>query len=674
MRSCWIFPILFLIFCLPLIAHEQDLLKESDINQIMQQILSQHVDKKEMTGKILQGSLAIYIEQFDPHRMYFLDSDVKPFLYLSPELQSQSVEQYKQKDFSLFNKLNHVVQASIERSRQLRQEIEADAKNNLFRLNPEKEHVALSKEAAMEPFAQTTGQLKERLTDNLATFINSQKLRYGDAAVAQRKEQVLNSYEARLREFENHYLFQNEKGDPLPKAEQENLLTIHILKALANSLDSHTSFYQANEAFDMRVRLQKEFQGIGLVLKDTVNGVIVTHMLEGGPAAKSGLIKIGDILLEVNGEPVIDHPFEQVMEMLHGEKNSTVKLTFKRTGDQGETARNYTVELKREMIILNNDRVDVSSQPFGNGIVGIITLHSFYQGDGISSEKDVREAIEKLKKNGNLRGLILDLRDNSGGFLSQAIKVAGLFITNGVIVISKYSNGEERFYRDVDGKRAYDGPLIVLTSKATASAAEIVAQALQDYGVALIVGDEHTYGKGTIQTQTVTDNQSTSYFKVTVGKYYTVSGRTPQKEGVKADVVVPGHWNREQIGESYMDSVAPDTIPPIYDDKLSDISPEVRSWYLKYYIPNLQHHLTVWRDLLPGLRKNSEYRISHNKNYQYFLKGGQSGDEDSTEDEDEWSTSEKKNKTYGEDDLQVQEAVNILKDMILLHSLGKNKP
>ena len=161
----------------------------------------------------------------------------------------------------------------------------------------------------------------------------------------------------------------------------------------------------------------------------------------------------------------------------------------------------------------------------------------------------------KLKSQGNLRGLILDLRSNSGGFLSQAVKVAGLFISDGVIVISKYSNGEEKFYRDVDGKTVYDGPLVVLTSKATASAAEIVAQALQDYGVALVVGDEHTYGKGTIQTQTVTDNRSTSYFKVTVGKYYTVSGHTPQKEGVKADIVVPGRWSKEKIGEMSIDAI-----------------------------------------------------------------------------------------------------------------------
>jgi carboxyl-terminal processing protease len=319
---------------------------------------------------------------------------------------------------------------------------------------------------------------------------------------------------------------------------------------------------------------------------------------------------------------------------------------------------------------LNNDRVDVRSEVFGNGIIGIITLHSFYQGDGVSSEQDVRNAIEKLQKKGILKGLILDLRDNGGGFLSQAVKVAGLFITDGVIVISKYANGDERIYRDVDGKALYDGPLIILTSKATASAAEIVAQALQDYGVALIVGDEHTYGKGTIQTQTVTDNQSSSYFKVTVGKYYTVSGHTPQKEGVKADIVAPSHWHREEIGEMYADSLDADVIPPVYNDLLQDVPVNLRSWYIKYYIPKLQKRTSVWRDLLPTLRKNSEYRIANNKNYQYFLKGSSNNGEEN-ESEEEWSVTDKKNKNYGEDDLQVQEAVNLLKDMIILHNLTK---
>lgn len=672
MMRIWLVFICFCLSqCFSLIAHEQDLLKAHDVNRIMQQILSQHVDKKEITGKIIQSALIIYIDQFDPHRMYLLEREVTPFVHLSDEQLNQAIEQYTKSDFSLFQQLNRVIQGAIERSRQLRKELEV--KSDLFHFNPTKGQTALSKDEEFEPFASTEAELKERLTQNLTTFIEAQKRRYGEATSAQKKEQILNNYETRLRIFENQYLFQDEKGNPLPIAEQDNLFTIHVLKALASSLDSHTSFYQANEAYDMRVRLQKEFQGIGLVLKDSSQGVVVTHMLEGGPAARSGLIKIGDTLLEVDGESIVDHPFEKVMEMLHGEKNAEIKLTFSRK-EEGKPDQIYTVELKREAIILNNDRVDVSSDAFGNGIIGKITLHSFYQGDGVSSEQDVRDAIKKLEKKGNLRGLILDLRDNSGGFLSQAVKVAGLFITNGVIVISKYSNGDERFYRDVDGKIAYDGPLVVLTSKATASAAEIVAQALQDYGVAIVVGDEHTYGKGTIQTQTVTDNQSVSYFKVTVGKYYTVSGHTPQKEGVKADVVVPGHWNREEIGESYMtDAVDADIIPPAYDDQLADVSKDVRSWYLKYYTPTVQHRTDQWHGLLPTLRKNSEYRIAHNKNYQFYLKGGQDQSTNEEENEDEeWNTG-KKNKTYGEDDLQMQEAVNVLKDMILLHSLGGKK-
>lgn len=663
MRKWWLTAFLFLSMNYLLEAHEQDLLKANDISRIMQQILREHVDKKEMSNKILQSALLVYINQFDPHHMYLLESEVEPFQHLSHSQLSQAIEQYQHNDFSVFKRLDQIIQASIERSRKIRQEIEVEIKNNHFQ--PSQDQAFSLK--TQEPFAQTIDQLKERVKQYLGIFFNAQKQRYSGTLNSQKKEQILHSFEAYLRHFENSYLYQNEKGLPLSAAEQENLFTIHVLKAMASSLDSHTSFYQANEAYDIRVRLQKEFKGIGLVLKETINGVVVTHMLEGGPAARSELIQIGDVLLEVDGTSVVDYPFEKVMDMLHGDKNTSVKLIFSRK-EEGSPNKIYSVELKREMIILNNDRVDVSSEAFGDGIIGKITLHSFYQGDGVSSEKDVRDAIAKLEKKGKLRGLILDLRDNGGGFLSQAVKVAGLFITNGVIVISKYSNGEERFYRDVDGKISYDGPLIVLTSKATASAAEIVAQALQDYGVALIVGDEHTYGKGTIQTQTVTDNQSTSYFKVTVGKYYTVSGHTPQRAGVKADIVAPSHWNQEKIGESLTDSIAADEISSAYEDSLQDIAPEVRSWYLKYYTPHLQHRSTVWRDLLPTLRKNSEYRIAHNKNYQYFLKGKT---EETSEEEEELEGLSKKNKTYGEDDLQTQEGVNILKDMILLRSSEK---
>lgn len=671
MRRLYIFIFFVAVFCYTNVSsREQDLLKSSDISQIMTKILDHHVEKKEMTETVLQQAIVTFIDQFDPGRIYLLESEVSPYLTPSAERSRLLIDRYKTGDFSVFRQLNDIFQASIKRSREIRKEQE-EKKNILFNFK-KKQDIPVKAPATHTLFAKNKAELEERILENLEAFIQGRRNQHGDSAVLQNKDEVLHSYEAQMREFESQYMYEDDAGAPLPSAEQENLFAIHVLKALASSLDAHTSFYQNNEAYDLRVRLQKEFQGFGLILKDNPEGVVVVDMLPGSPAAKSDLIHIGDVLVEANGKQVKDHPFDKVMDILHDVGNPDMVLVFKRrTKDLPEKI--ITVTLKREMIVINNDRVDTSYENFGSGIIGKIALHSFYQGDDLSSEKDVRDAVKKLQAKGNLNGLILDLRDNSGGFLSQAIKVAGLFITNGIVVISKYSDGGEKVYRDVDGKTVYDGPLVILTSKITASAAEIVAQALQDYGIALIVGDEHTYGKGTIQTQTVTDNRSSSYFKVTVGKYYTVSGKTPQKEGVKADIIVPGRWNKELIGEEYLDSVGSDRIPSEYQDTLSDISPDIRSWYLKYYIPKLQDRKTEWRSMLNVLKKNSEHRIANNKNYQFFLKGGEAlvpSEDDPSEDEDGMAAFEGKKKNAGVDDLQMQEATAIVKDMILLRSLA----
>lgn len=642
-------------------------LRQEEIPSVMQPLLRKHVDKKNMTGNMLQQALSIYIDQFDPQRLYLLESEVSPFLNLSSERKSEIVQQYAEHEFTIFKQLNRVIQASIERSRKIREELERQQQNVLFDLLSDKKAVAVQEGGREGVFSATTQELKLRLIRDLQAFIEGEQVRYG-STLSSKRERILRLYEERRREFENRYLYQDENGAPLPLQEQENLFVLHILKALSKSLDTHTAFYQTNEAYDMRVRLQKGFEGIGITFQETPNGVVVTHLLEGGPAIRSGQIQIGDRLLKVNDRSVEGRPFDEVMDGLRGEKNTEVTLVFAAKRDNNR----YSVKLNRERVIVNDKRVTVTSEVFGNGIIGKITLYGFYEGEGISSEKDVRNAIENLKKEGRLRGLILDLRDNRGGFVSQAVKVAGLFITDGVIVMTKDGEGEERFYRDVDSSVVYDGPLIVLISKATASAAEIVAQALQDYGVALVVGDAHTYGKGTLQAQTVTGDRSTSYFKVTIGKYYTVSGNTPQKQGVKSDIVVPGRWNREQIGEMYaVDALEPDTVPSAYHDQLQDISFIDRLWYLRYYVPNLQNRETLWRELIPTLRENSAYRIAHNKNYQFFLKGGSV--EEDQEEEEEWNLMGKPDRTYGEDDLQEEETFNILKDMIYLDSLRKKQ-
>lgn len=642
------------------LAAQEELLKASDINRVMQQIFVQHVAKKNMSNEILKNAFGIYIDQFDPYRTYLLEEEAAPFTQMSDSDLAQVMAQYRKQDFTVFAQLNKVIQKAIERQRTYRKDIEQD-RSALFQVSASKDadHIAYEDPDLKVAFAKTEDQLKERLKQRLIHFVYEEKRHFGEEAVMKNQDRTIEIYENHLNNHEDSYLFAAENGTSLSPAQQENLFVIHVLKALTASLDAHTTFYNNSEAYDLKVLLEKGFDGIGVVLQQSADGgLVITHLVKGGPAANSGLILEKDRIVSIDGKSITDQSFEKVMKLLRGERDSVVKLVLMRK--DGDNSKELEVALKRAPIAVDEDRVDVSSEPFANGIIGTITLHAFYQGaNGINSENDVHNAIKELQKKGPLKGLILDLRDNSGGFLSQAVKVAGIFIKSGVIVISKYSDGKEQIYRDMGGKAFYTGPLIVLTSKATASAAEIVAQALQDYGVGIVVGDERTYGKGTIQSQTVTDDKATSYFKVTVGKYYTVSGKTPQIRGVVADIVVPGPYAFDHIGEQFLEYSLPnDTIKPEYKDDLSDVDPGLRAWYLRYYLPSLQPKINTWRHLLPSLKPLSEERLASNKPYQdmineWKLESNGGGSDDQS----------KKTQDY-----QLLEAQSILKDMVVLHA------
>lgn len=656
--------VLFLLLPVLVFGKEQKTLSREDIHKVMKEILSQHIEKKKMDGNILLGSFKVYFEQFDPEKIYLLQSEVEPFFNMPAVELEKAVAEYNQDNYTVYRKINEVIQKAIVRARKIRADFETNPKELMLEAL---KAPSVGEEKKKLFFASNELELKGKIRNFIIDFLQFEVKKIGEKKVKGFESQALMLYEKQVRSYEDNYLFTESNGKAIPDWERENLFTLHILKALAKSLDAHTAFFDNQEAYDMKVRLEKGFEGIGIGFQETPQGVMVASIVAGSPADKDGQVKAGDLLIEINGVKTGEVSFEKAMKLLKGEKDEPISLVFKRMGEKGALPKILTVNLKRETIVLNENRVEYASEKFGDGIIGRITLHSFYQNDkGITSEKDVKNAIQELKSQGNLRGLILDLRENSGGFLSQAVKVAGLFITNGVVVISKYSSGEEKIYRDMDGKVDFNGPLIVLTSRATASAAEIVAQALQDYGVALVVGDEQTYGKGTIQSQTVTDNKGSSFFKVTVGKYYTVSGKTPQLNGVKADVVVPGPYSAVRLGEEYLDHaiLEQDKITPSFADPLKDIDPSLRPWYLRYYIPSLQHKTQVWRNELAQLQKNSRQRIIGNKNYQAFLRLIQHKDAEPLKPDLEEESSSPKN--FGSSDLQLAEAYNIIKDMIYL--------
>lgn len=625
-------------------------LKESDIKKIMNQIFKEHLEKKEMSAQILKTSFRIFLEQFDPDRIYLFQREVDPVLQMPFEELKNLAQQYKKGDYSYFTQLNDLVQNAARRAEGFRSEhkdLFFKWVDSVFKREPFDDQTPPG-------YAKNMDELTKRIEQDFKSFVQDEMRHLGQAAWEAHKEGLVQKYDQSMKDREYPYLYLNEQGQPLTPSLKENLYALHILKSLAASLDSHTKIYNPAEAYEMKVRLEKEFQGVGLVLEEAGPNVKVVEIMEGSPAAKSGVLKVGDLILSVNGELTEGMTFSQVIQLIHTQPGNEIKFRIMRDDKFLE------VELKKDKILVNNNRVSVFSEPFENGVIAVLKLDSFYQGEGgVSSEQDLKDAIDKLDQK-HLKGIVIDLRNNSGGFLTQAVKVVGLFITNGIAVISKYSSGEEHIYRDMNNEVAFDGPVVILVSKLTASAAEIVAQALQDYGVAVIVGDEHTYGKGTIQSQTVTDGkEGPSYFKVTVGKYYTVSGKTPQLQGVKSDILVPGPLSNQEIGEEYLENaVQTDSIPPTFNDTLKDIDPTLKDWYMKYYIPFLQKRSLEWKPLLPELKSASVRRLQKNPAFQAYQKrlNGQPVSHQEAE--------AIQNTTLS--DLQEKEALNILKDMIRL--------
>ncbi len=627
-------------------------LKLTDVRKTMQEMFEYHVDYKEFTNLIARRSLKIYMEQFDPEKKYLLSSEALSFLSVSEGKLEKVVQQYQRDDFSEYASENRMFQRAINRARKMRAEVE-------------KELIAY-KGVLTEPtdefyvdYAQDEKELKGRIRNQLIRLLLLEKQWSGLPTLeSEDRARVFALWEKRLARYESPYLASDFKGETRSKEVQNHYLTLHILKALARSLDAHTAYFSPEEAFEMRASLEKQFEGIGIVLREGIYGVVISDLIKGGPADKSGQIQPGDLIININGEGVEGASYEEILQRLHGHASGRVKMGLQRKMAEGK-GDYYEVELKKEKIVMEDERLQYSFEPYADGIIVKMVLPSFYEsGQGSSCEKDMREALQKLKKEGTIYGIVLDLRENLGGFLNQAVKVAGLFITSGVIVISKYAHGEIQYLRDIDGRKYYDGPLVILTSKASASAAEIVAQALQDYGVALVIGDERTYGKGSIQYQTITDLKATNFFKVTVGRYYTVSGRSTQIDGVQADIVVPTMYSAYNIGEKYLEyALKRDQVPAAYNDALMDVDPRNQPWFQRHYVPFLQQKLSVWHQMLPDLQANSARRLAENPRYQAFLQ------------KLEAQASQRFMPMSAEgrgEDLQMDEAVNVLKDMIMI--------
>ncbi|MBJ7450103.1 MAG: PDZ domain-containing protein [Parachlamydiales bacterium] len=640
-----------LISCATLLSAKESV-QYNDVPKIVNHILSYHIEHKKITPLLIGRSFKVFTEQVDPAKEYFLAGELTPFFQPNNDLIQLARLAFTSGDMSAYVQLNQLTQSSILRQRQWRQEF----RNNTALLNLENDNYETNRYTT---YALSESELKERVRQQLVRFVNwhQKDAKFTNTQI----ERTLDLFERQVTGHENAYLYVNGSGKSMSQQERESGLSTKVVKSLTAALDSHSNYYTTNEAYHLKVQLEKELCGIGVVFQEGIDGVRISRLVNGGPAEQSGLILENDLLVEVDGKSINDMPFEQALNLLRGDEHSTVGLGLVRRGEAVQETK-LNVQLKRAKIVMQEDRLDVSYDKVEGGIIAKLTLYGFYEGD-YSSEKDLKNALEKLYKIGDIKGLVLDLRYNTGGFLTQAIKVAGLFITNGVVAMAKYSDGTIHYFRDLDGYVYFEGPMVILTSRGSASAAEIVAQSLQDYGVAIVVGDDRTYGKGTIQYQNVTDDRAQAFFKVTVGRYYSVSGKSIQLEGVKADIVVPTAFYDMDIGEKYTEyPLTPDHLTSAFDDPLSDIDPMSYPWFKQYYVPTVQKRLQHWREMVSELKQSSKMRTASNKEYQAFL---QANDKEGRKMSKKISRDEKAVET----DFVMEEATSIVREMIQIRQI-----
>lgn len=355
------------------------------------------------------------------------------------------------------------------------------------------------------------------------------------------------------------------------------------LNALSEMYDPHSTFLSeyALEEFDIAIR--NSLVGIGATLQEKDGYCSVVELLPGGPAKESKQIHAGDKILAVGqGETgemvdVIGMKLRKTVRMIRGKEGSKVRLLIEPASNP--SARK-TIVLERKEIKLTTKlaKAVVYTVPMGDKTVpiGVIDLPAFYgegPGDdgakGFSTSKNVAELLQKLK-DCNVKGIILDLRRNGGGFLNEAISLAGLFMKGPVVQVKSGQGDANVLGTDGAEKIAWTGPLMVLVDRLSASASEIVAGALQDHKRAIIVGDAHTHGKGTVQTVcplSRIDPQQKSAAKFTIQKWYAPSGNSIQLKGVEPDIVLPSLFDNMEFGEKYQDyALKWDSISPAQID------------------------------------------------------------------------------------------------------------
>lgn len=488
-----------------------------------------------------------YIKSLDPMKMYLLAADVEK---ISSDLKQVFVDVPKENCVELLAIQKMVKERVGERAR--------FAKNFL---GPKYKYDA-SVEFVLDPQKQSFRKTQAELESFLQKYVHFQISNYlaTDMKLDEAKENVRKSWDRQVRR--------------LNEVKQEDVMSAY-LNAFANALDPHSSFFPKESNEDFQIQMSLSLQGIGATLSSQDGFTVIESLVPGGPAARSGLLQPQDKILAVGQgtqamENVIEMDLRDVVRKIRGPKGTPVRLMVMRKEGDGRVRKE--ISLIRDQVKLEDSaaQLHIKEQEIDGrkAKLGVIELPSFYSDGkrmgGRSSAADVDRLLREARDK-KVEGLVFDVSRNGGGSLEDAVRIVGLFIARGAVVKQSVSGGREMILEDPSGSLEWSGPIVVLTSRISASASEILAGSLKDYRRAVVVGSDHTFGKGTIQTVIDIPPQSGELgaVKVTVGMFYTPGGFSTQHRGVTADVIFPGSFDSDEVGEKSLDySLPPAKVDP----------------------------------------------------------------------------------------------------------------
>ena len=582
----------------PVKPDKSDLLTQTTDQQNTAHIVAQFMTRnhylrhpldREMSEKFFKE----YVNSLDPRHLYFLASDMQEFAT------------YRNNMGDLLLKQGDVTPAAKIFTRLLQ------------RIDQENAYVTEQLKSATFAFDSNDTFQLDRKNAPHPEDINAAQQQWNDFLRYEYLQEKLNKQKPAeiVKTLSRRYTRQSKT---LHAYDSDDIFEIY-LNALAHAYDPHSDYLGKSALANFNIQMKLSVIGIGATLTPEDGYAKIAELAVGGPAFKSGKLKVGDRITAVGQDgkedvDTVDMKLDNVVEMIRGPKGTKVRLTYI-PADAPDPSTRKTIELVRDQVKLSEQeaKAKIIDTPVNGRTVrlGVIDLPSFYADfdergkNGKSTTTDVARLLKKLEAE-KVSGIVLDLRRNPGGSLQEVISLTGLFIKAGPVVQVKEANGEISVDKPDNTSVLYDGPLVVLTSKLSASASEIMAGALQDYGRALIVGDSSTFGKGSVQTVAglsdvmkrlgVNFQTDPGALKLTIQKFYRASGASTQMKGVVPDIELPALTNYIDVGEKTLDN------PLKYDViKSASFQPENR-----------------FAAILPELKKRSNARIASDKDFVYL--------------------------------------------------------